>query len=185
MPSSVVPAAGQGPTELAPRPRTLPRGGLDQLWILCSFSRQTQTTHRIGVEQHCQYIFVDRSMHSKLFRDTPYPKSTCRSFTKIVLLAMTQNTEGSQTGGENEASKVEFHHLEGGHAENNGETKSKTGVLVEANFAYEELNKEPEIHLRTWLAVAAMLLLNFCTDHCSSRTSRGCKCPRKDCIDHH
>lgn len=46
------------------------------------------------------------------------------------------------------------------HVEQNP-TKNEPNPADEGNLVYDDLDEEPEIHLRTWIAMLSMFLLNF------------------------
>ncbi len=52
---------------------------------------------------------------------------------------------------------VETRHLEGGSLEQQGKFED----VAQLNTTYDDEEHEPEIHIRTYFAVAAMLLLNY------------------------
>ncbi len=47
----------------------------------------------------------------------------------------------------------------GHHVENQGDKESE--ATIEGNLVYNIIDEEPEIHLQTYIAVAAMLFLNY------------------------
>lgn len=58
--------------------------------------------------------------------------------------------------------KAEVHEAQLSHHEGDTlEKQSKPGELEELNLHYDDLEHEPEIHIHTYFAVAAMLFLNY------------------------
>ena len=53
------------------------------------------------------------------------------------------------------------YHVEAAFASENNEKSIQTAMVDGTNPVYDEEDVEPEIHIRTWVAVAAMLFLNF------------------------
>ena len=53
------------------------------------------------------------------------------------------------------------YHVEAASASENNEKIIQTAMVDGTNPVYEEEDIEPEVHIRTWVAVAAMLFLNF------------------------
>ncbi len=52
-------------------------------------------------------------------------------------------------------------HVEAAAASDQHEKDVEVNLMEDANLVYEVEDTEPEIHIRTWIAVAAMLFLNF------------------------
>ncbi|KAH8653570.1 putative siderophore iron transporter [Xylariales sp. PMI_506] len=65
-----------------------------------------------------------------------------------------QGVELATIGAGDNAEKNHVHHVE-------NQSDDKSLNTVDLNLAYDLVDVEPEINLRTWIAVAAMLLLNF------------------------
>ena len=58
--------------------------------------------------------------------------------------------------------KTEAYHVEGsGISRASDDQGDNMANVVEGNLTYDNAEQEPEIHFRTWIAVAAMMLLNF------------------------
>ncbi len=60
----------------------------------------------------------------------------------------------------------------GGHSKNGeaqhleGKEEEKSLATLEVNLIYELADEEPEIHIRTYIAVAAMIFFELRPDHC-------------------
>ena len=60
-----------------------------------------------------------------------------------------------------DSTKIEHDHLESPGHKQTTDNSEKAFSTIEDNLVYDDAEEEPEIHVRTWVAVAAMFLLNL------------------------
>jgi hypothetical protein len=61
----------------------------------------------------------------------------------------------------NDFDKEKSYHVERCGLSGEADDTAKSQCVNKANLTYDNVEDEPEIHLRTWIAAAAMFLLNF------------------------
>lgn len=74
---------------------------------------------------------------------------------------MASNITTSPQPGPTDATKTEHDHLESTGHKHTADNSEKALSTIDDNLVYDDAEEEPEIHIRTWFAVAAMFLLNF------------------------
>lgn len=74
---------------------------------------------------------------------------------------MTSNITNSSQTGAIDATKTEHDHLEIPVHKHTADNSEKAPSTIDDNLVYDDAEEEPEIHIRTWVAVAAMFLLNL------------------------